>query len=355
MNEKLFHRKWAGIDSWKQDYGQGMEHRGPDGMSWYDLSVNVNSIPCQTDTAIIVTSWAGQLKWLSATLKSYRETGAFVILAYDNPFYPWMDLNPSNMVRTMPNQKHYILANSIVHKHITADADKRNGWFWDVRYAQGILKNLPNIKYVYVTNGDCMLEKPEGFKDLIELLGDAEFMAGQETGGNVFHTADMLFKAEAFHKVFDWMAGKFRVPVIGSLSPEGTLADAVRKLGVRFKSLPQQPLDKDGTVDMYCRYGQDSTIKQLIGFRNLFAEYEVAGNEGRDMMFLKPFVDNFNDWLYWSGEEKETVCRYWETGDRRYLFQFWSRWEESDYNRTYYRLEDYGPEPIYDTAKNITM
>lgn len=351
MNEQKLARMAAGIEPWASDYGQGMEYREADGMSWYDLSVNLNSIPCQTKLAIIVTCWQGQLKWLKSVLRSYRMTGAFVIMAYDNPFYPWQrQRDLSQMARVMPNPEHYLLANSVVHKHITYDADKRNGWFWDVRYAQGIVKQFKNIEHVYVTNGDCICEKPEGFKALIELLGDAEFMAGQETGGNVFHTADMLFKVDAFHRVFDYMAEMFRVPVIGSRSPEGSLAEAIHKLEIKFKSAPLQPFDTDGTVDMYTRYGQPSTFSQLLGFKNLFAEYETAGNQGRSMMYLKPYVDNYMDWLYWSGEERETICQYWATGDRRHLMRFWDRWEDSDYNRLYYPLEHYGKEPIYETT-----
>jgi len=346
MNEAKLHRLVAGIDPWKENFGHGMEFRGADGQSWYDLSINCNSIPCQSSMAIVLTSWFGQLKWLKAVLTQYRLSGAFVILAYDNPFYAWCDRNPHEMYRCMPNMDHYLLANSVVHKHITYDADKRNGWFWDVRYAQGVIKQFSNIKHVYITNGDCICEKPEGFKDIIALMGDSEVMAGQSRDGLV-HTADVMFTAEAFHKVFDYMAEMFRVPVIGSRSPEGSMFEAISAMGVKLKHAPQQPLDTDGTVDCYSRYDQESTWKALLGYMNLYAIQETAWNLGTEPLDRK-YVDNYMDWLYFAGDEKETICQYWDTGDRRHLFRWWDRGEDSWYNRLYLPLEAYGKEPILD-------
>lgn len=346
MNENKLLRMAAGIEPWIENFGQGMEARGKDGMSWYDLSINLNSYPCQTDLAIIVTAWAGQLKWLRSVLAEYRLSGAFVVLAYDNPFYPWDGRNPVEFSRVMLNEWHYLLAHAVVHKHITYDASKRNGWFWDVRYAQGIIKQFPNVKYVYVTNGDCICEKPDGFKNLIDLLGDDEVMSGQSREGLV-HTADVIFKVEAFNKIFDYMYKMFRVPVIGSRSPEGSLWEAIVNCGVKLKHAPAQPLDLDGTIDCYSRRDQPSTWKDVLGYKNLFSIQETAWNEG-GMPVDRKYVDDFMDWIYFAGDERETICKYWETKDRRYLYKWWDCGEDSWYNRIYYPLEHYGKEPIYE-------
>jgi len=351
MDEDKFHRLLAGLDRWQEDFGAGMETRGKDDLSWYDLSVNANSLPCTTDTAIVVTAWQGQLKWLKAVLTGYRKTGAFVILAYDNPFYPWMAYSSANIIRCLPNQQHYILANSMVMKHITYDSDKRNGWFWSVRYAQGVIKSFPNIKQVYVTNGDCIFEKPEGMPQLVKLLDDCDVISGQNTASSI-HTANVLFNIDAFNEIVDYMTKMMTVPVIGSRSPEGNLKEAIDVLGVKMGIAPVQPQDKDGTIDPYARYGPDSTWRQLVGFRNLFAEYETCGNEGLEVGYLSPYVDDYQDHCYWGGEERTTVCPYWKTKDRRYLMKWWDQWEDSDYNRLYYPIEHYGKEPIYGVDKS---
>ena len=347
MNEQKLGRMLAGIEPWHENFGSGMEYRGSDGQSWYDLSVNANSLPCDAKIAVVVTAWFGQLKWLSKTLESYRRAGYYVVLAYDNPFYPWMPVSEAETIRCLPNMRHFLLANSVVFKHITYDADKRNGWFWDVRYAQGILRQFKNLEHVYVTNGDCVLERPEGLGDIIKLLGDGDLMSGQQTESTI-HTAAVLYKIDAFHKIVDRMATVMETPIIGAHSAEILLREAVLANRLVAVPAPKQPLDpSDGTTDMYARYGQSSTWRDVLGFRNLFAEYETLGNEGKDVGYLRDYADLSFDCIYWSGGERETVCQYWKTGDLRYLWQWQAAWEDSDYNRLFYPLEHYGKEPIY--------
>lgn len=346
MNKEKLSLMSAGLLPWAQNYGQGMERRGPDDLSWYDLSINLNSAPYEPDTVIILTAWMGQLKWLKAALEGYRKSGAFVILAYDNPFYAWQPLNQQEILRCMPNMTHYLLANAVVMKHVTYDADKRNGWFWSVRYAQGLVKQFKNFKYVFVTNGDCIWDRPEGLPAVKDLLGDYDLISGQ-SNDNVVHTASVIYKVEAFHKIFDYMAEIMRVPIIGSHGPEVMLREAISDLGLKLLHAPKQPLDpSDGSVDMYARYDQDSTWKDLLGFKNLFAIYETQGNEGKEPLDKK-YVDLSMGAVYFGGEEWETICQYWITLDRRYLYKFWDQWEDSDYNRLYYPIEYYGKEPIY--------
>lgn len=345
-DQEKVERKWAGLEPWAENFDSGMERRGVDGYSWYDLSL-LNALPAEKDVAIIVTAWSGQLKWLESTLRAYRETGAFVILAYDQHFFPWARPTEVDTLRSMPNHRHYQLASAVVYKHLTGDAAKRNGWFWSVRYAQGILKSFPNIKKVYVTNGDCLFQKPEGFPELLKLVDGHDLISGQARPGGKIHTANVLFQRAAFDAVFDYIYELMRVPVIASRSPEGNLLEAVTRLKLDCAIPEIVPLDTDGTVDDYCRYGQDSTWKQIVGFRNIFAEYEQAANDGLELDWLKPYSDPFMDWIYWSGEERAFICKYWETGDRRYLYQFWDAGEPSDYDRLYYKLEHYGKEPIY--------
>ena len=348
MNREKLERMIAGIESWKDNFGEGMENRGVDGASWYDLSL-LNALPCEKKICIVVTAWSGQLKWLKNVLTQYRLSGAFVLLSYDNPFYAWVPPNEYEVSRSMPNQQHYLLANAFVSKHITYDCDKRNGWFWNVRYAQGVLKSFPNIEYVYITNGDCVCENPKGFEDVIKLLGDDDLIAGQ-SNDSIIHTATMFMKIEAFNKVTDYMYNIMRVPVIGSRSPEVMVREAVNSLGIRVKHCPKQPLDRsDGSVDMYARYDQESTWKELLGFKNLFAIQETKGNEGREPLDKK-YIDDYLDYIYFSGEEHDSVCKFYKTGDRRYLYMWLDRWEDSDYNRIYSPLDYWSKEPVYDRA-----
>ena len=323
--------------------------------TWNDSYMNINDYPHHTDTAIIVTSWCGQLRWLKAALESYRRSGAYVILSYDILFNVWDgDLEADNKFFTMlPRPLHHLLAHSVVFKHKTYDADKRTGWFWDVKYAQGIINMFPNIKYVYCTNGDCIIEKPDGFPKLIEILGDGDLMSGQTQNG-LIHTADVLYKKEAFNKIVDYMTDRCKVTVIGGQSPEMLLRDAVNVLKLKETVAPKQPIDaRDGvSVDFYGTQNADSTWKEVLGFRNLYGEHEYRENNALEPL-PKEYADSFHNWLYYPSHERETICKYYETGDRRYIYQHWDAGDDSWYNRLYYPLDHYSKTPIYAIDTNF--
>lgn len=326
--------------------GSGVDDRKHGEYSWGDLFMNVNDQPFNTDLAIVVTGWAGQLGWLKSTLTSYRETGAFVILAFDNSAYIWDQIDdPEYILSKIPRPIHTLLTHAFVMKHKTYDADKRIGWFWNFRYAISIAEKFPNIKYVYCTNGDCICERPEGFKEVIEMLGDGDFISGQSQPGGTIHTACIMMKVEAAKKIMEYMTERMRYTVIGAQSPEGMLRDAVDILKLKEVFAPVQPRTPDGEIDWYCTTYADSTWKNVLGFRNLYSEQEHRINNRMELLHPKYF-DNFQNWIYFNPAEREMMCKYYETLDRRWLHMWWDRNCNSCEERVYHPLEHYGAEPI---------
>lgn len=318
--------------------------------NWTDLAINYNSRPCEMDTAIICTAWFGQRPFLKYTLRSLRMTGKFVICAYDPPVSPWSHSN--EYLVNMPSFDMFLLAHCWVHKHITFDSPKRVGWFWDVRYAQGIISSFPNIEYVFTVNGDCPWEKPEGVNDLIAFLEDSDVMAVTAEPHKI-HTCAVLFRKEAFNKIVDYMYEYHKTAIPGSYSPEGIFTEAIRQLGLKEKVVPKQPLEPgDGTVDHYSRYNQPNTWNDIVGYRNIGAEFLTAvidGLEPPDPKFLdlRFFDDVFSQY-------NQHLLKYYETGDRRYLYMCWDYNEDSWYDRLHYPLEYYGKEPIIKEGNKIS-
>ena len=71
MNKELqeLDAKFSGVMPYRFDrISNNVENRRDAEYSWPDVYFNQNDAPLNTDTAIIVTSWAGQLGWLKATL-----------------------------------------------------------------------------------------------------------------------------------------------------------------------------------------------------------------------------------------------------------------------------------------------
>jgi len=326
-------KQLAGISPWKGE------------LNFTDLSINFNSVPFDSDTAIIVTSFKGHLPFLEATLKNYRLTGKFVICSYDPPFRGWGE-NTDNQY-SLPNPRMFLLAHAWCFKHITYDADKRNGWFWDVKYASGIVSMFPNFKYVFTVNGDCLWEKPNGVDKIIEILGDGDLMSSSSCDV-VTHTCSVIYKIDAFRKIIDYMTDIMEKPVVGSHSPECMLRDAIRELGLKEVKAPKQPMDpwNPSVIDHYNRYKQECTWREVLGFRNLTAEQQTASVERRPPVEKELCDWRTGDGAYLNSHERATLYHYYRTGDKRWLYAWWDQGEESWWDRKYMPIEYYGDKPI---------
>jgi hypothetical protein len=308
--------------------------------NYTDLMFNMNSIPYKTDTAIIVTAWLEQLPYMKATLTNYRLTDKFIICAYDPPFSPWDKIG--SLDKLLPSRDIWLLPHTWVFKHITYDNSKRNGWFWSVKYAQGIVRQFANIKYIFHVNADCIWEKPEGVDDLIKLITNGDFMAISRERETI-HTCAILYRAEVFHAVFDKMVERYSTPVMGSWSPEKTLYETIQQVGAKEIVAPKQPQEPDGSgVDHYTRFNQESTWKDIVGYRNLAAEMGTCLIDAKEPINIEYFDTRYSYLLCTSN----ILMKYYETRDRRWLYKLWDSNEDSWYNRVNYPIEYYGEKPI---------
>jgi hypothetical protein len=283
----------------------------------------------------------------------YRLTGKFVICAYDNLFKAWEhDRGERDMKVLMPRRVHFQLAHCFVFKHPTYSMDKRFGSLWDMKYAQCIANSF-NFKYIFLNTTDCVFDKPEGVDKIIEILGDGDLMSvsssssGLSTGS--VHSNSVIFKIDAFNKVMDYMMEHFEVPIIGHgcKNTDVMLSEAIVYHKLKETVAPKQPIyHKDGSVDHYCCYGQPSTWKDTLGFHNLFAEWITASEEDLEPP-AKKYIDDYEDYCYFDEGDKNYICKYYKTGDRRYLYKWWDIYRLPENKRKSVPLEHYGKEPIY--------
>lgn len=327
----------------------GIEPWGDSKVNWVGLGLNFNSSPCESNVAIIVTAWYGQMMWLRTTLANYRLSGAFVVCAYDQPFK--IGIGDTEVGKYIPPPYIWILPHMWVVKHATYDADKRNGWFWDVIHAAATVNQFENFKYVFTVNGDCIWEKPQNMHQLIEMMGEGDLMSVSSTSPPstpVIHTCAVLYKRQAFQAIVKYFIKQMRTPVIGARSPEDILIEAIEKCSLKEVKVPKQPMELDNSsVDHYSRYSQNSTWKEVVGYRNLGAEHITAGIERVEPVEPKYLdVEHANE--YFSGHERETLLNFYKTGDRRYLYMYWDQGEDSWYDRVYHPLEHYGDSPIFE-------
>jgi len=294
----------------------------------------------KTDTAIIVTSYVGHLIFLKNTLQKYKETGKYVICSYDRH----NDIVPNDIMN---------IPDAWVFKHETFGAEKRNGWLWDIVYAAGIINIFPNIKYIFTVNGDCIWETPQNIDDIIKLLGDNDIMSAS-SGGGMIHTCNVIWKRGCFLLFIDNLRKKLNNNIPESYSPEVLLRDYAKEMGIKNKVVSKQPLYPknhfyEGKVDHYSAYNQDSTWKEILGYRNLGAEHKASCLEHLEPV-EKKYIDLRNNGQFFSKHEGSSLYQYYNTGDRRWLYMYYDQGEDSFFNRRYFPLEYYGNKVLHDDS-----
>lgn len=302
----------------------------------------------QSNMAIIVTSFDGHMMFLKKTLAQYRLSKKYVICSFDKHH------------RDIPDDV-FNIPHSWTFKHKTHGAEKRNGWLWNIMYSAGIINLFSNFEYVFSVNGDCIWDNPEGVEDIIELLGDNDIMASSSNG--IIHSCSMIFRREAFLDFVSYIRYKLERNPPESFSPEVLLRDWAkefrtelrRKIKVKVPPLMAMYPEKHkhaGAIDHYSAYHQDSTWKQLLGYRNLGGEHKWSCLE-----HLEPVPRRYFDLRpeFFSKHEQETLLPFYQTRDRRWLYKYWAEGEDSYWNRRYYPIEYYGTNPLYDDSMRKTL
>jgi hypothetical protein len=285
-----------------------------------------NNFPMHAKIGMVFTCYFDHLRFMEYALRQYRKIeNMFIVGAYDarhmNPDAP--DKNKWKL----PFPEIFYLAHMWVFKHYTwSGFHKRNGWNWSHMYASSILKSFDNIEYIFTSNGDCTWERPEGVYELIDILGDNDFMSGQSyvrhTDNFVFqHTCTAIFKRDAYFNFIQFMAEELAKSDTAGVSPESLLQRWLREKNIKYIHAPIQPTYPNGDHDMYCEAGGESTWRNTIGFRNLNAESAYRCHTRQPPLDQK-YYDLREPQTYWGDHDKNTLHKYFITGDKRFI-QMW--------------------------------
>jgi hypothetical protein len=311
-----------------------------------DEKFHLNNPLVNSNMAIIVTSYHGHSMFLKYTLEKYMESGKYVICSYDS--YGKSDI-PSDIWK---------IPHSWVFKHETYGAGKRNGWLWDIVYGSGIVNQFSNFEYVFTTNSDCVWDKPKAIEYLCHIMGDADIMSASSNG--TIHTCNVIWKRDCFLDFVSHIRMKLKDNIPASYSPEVLLRDWAKgftKLGMKIniKTAPIQPIYPDNhtyasAVDHYSSYNQESTWKNILGYRNLGGEHKASCIEHLEPV-PKKYIDLRNGGEFLSTHERQTLFFYYISGDRRYLYKYWAEGEDSYWNRRYYPIKYYGEKSLLDDSR----
>jgi len=295
----------------------------------------------ETDTVIIVPAYDGQLMFLKYVLKQYKKTGKYVICSYDRH----TEIPPIDILD---------IPDAWVWKHKTYGAEKRLGWLWDVVYAAGIAESFQNIDHIVTGNGDCAWDKPDGIQQLIDQKGEFDILSA--SSDSTIHTCNVIWSRPCFLSFVEHIKHKLMKNKPEGYSPEVLLRDFITEESMfRHMPTPKNPMYPEkhfygGRVDHYSSYYQDSTFKEVVGYRNLGGEFKTICQE-----HLKPlsreYFDLRENGKFLTKHEQDTIYKYYTTGDYRWLYMYYDQGEDSFFNRRYFPLEYYGDEPLEDDSK----
>lgn len=263
---------------------------------------------------IVLTAHQGGLPFIRRSVESWSSLGYWVTLAYDNfvdPTSPECDYN-----RFMPPAEVLKKVDYFMLPHYQTWGGPSYPYCWLLRMAAG---SMSHFEYVVVANGDCLLEKPEGFPALLDLMGDADFMSAgpvleREIGTLAFIIKGKHLPALAAHLV-DHMVPfeEYEKSTADFGNTEGRMAVAVRDLGLKQKIVEKMPLSDQFHIPM-------GTWYELVGIRHIHGEFNHAYRYRK----IPPPLKHLDE-KYLNAHDLNHLKKYEETGDPAVLETWWAK------------------------------
>jgi hypothetical protein len=264
------------------------------------------------DVLVLLISHPAGRCYLTGSLKSHLKLGYWIAVAYDNYFHPGMDVSWDSI---MPARDQMEMVDSIFMSHYQTWGGVSYPFMWLLRIAAGFALNF---KYVYCINGDCIIEKPEGFPKMLETLGDADILSSGPALEREIGTAGLLMRSEAFFKVAKHMVDhvvpfeEYEKSTQDFGNTEGRLAVAVRDLGLK-QVIVAPPFN-----EQFHKPGIGFWA-ETIGFRHIHGEHNYAHR----YKAIPPHHDYFDK--RFMGDEYNSIRSYHETGDMKILENWWQK------------------------------
>jgi len=222
---------------------------------------------------VLLTSHPGNRPFLKASLESHKKLGFWTTLVYDNYFDP--NNQQISYEQCMPKRDVYDMVDTFLIPHHQTWGGVLYPYFWLLYFG---VHTMGSFEYIFCSNGDCILEKPEGFPKIMEMLGDGDIMGcGYENnnGRELFNTTSFIAKTSAIQKIMihfrDHLIGidKYEKYAERLGNTEGRFAIAIKELGLKIKKVPKNPVNTQVNKP-------GGTWYDILGFRHIHGEWNNA-------------------------------------------------------------------------------
>lgn len=268
---------------------------------------------------ILITGHQSNRPYMKACIESHAQLGLWITLAYDNFVNPeWNNEEFDSQLWTkyMPPKDVMDKVDMFLMPHHQVWGGVLYPYFWLIWYGACAMKNF---EYIYCTNSDFVIENPQGFQQLFDLIGDADVMTcGHDEPGKYANTAGFIIKSSAFLDVVRHFQQHF-VPFENYEKHTATIGNAEGRFGKAIHDLGLKQKIVDPPADDMLRIPGQGTWFQLLGFRHIHSEHNYAYRNRGIPPHYKYLDQRF------MGGEYNLIKEYWDTGNTSILENWWAK------------------------------
>jgi len=261
---------------------------------------------------ILIASYSGQRAYLKACVETHSKLGYVIALAYDNYIDPKCDTIDHNFF--MPDKEILDKVDLFMLPHHQTWKDVNYPYFWQLKWGASALQQF---EYIYCLNGDFILEKPEGFEELLSIIEDGDFMSCGPDYDDEVSSGAFIVKSKAFLLIVQYMQDHF-IPFdnyekyIHMGGAEGRIQAAIKYYGLKRVDVP-----KPNVWD--CNYSSQGTWYDLVGLRHIHGELDYAFKKE----LIPPHYKYLEEKYLLSIYNYKLVKEYWDTSDIKVLENWW--------------------------------
>jgi hypothetical protein len=268
----------------------------------------------QLPIGVLLTAHPGGRSYLKASIETHRKLGYWITLAYDNYFDP--EVNEFRYDQFMPAMDVLHMVDTFIMPHHQTWGGVLYPYFWLMKFG---LQAMKSFDYIYCANGDCILEKPEGFEQMLDMLGDGDIIGSSWERGHIFGTAAIIAKSEALLAIMEHVE-KYFIPYdnyekytqdLGNC--EARFGKAILDLGLKNVTVPENPYNEQLHKPGY------GTWYKILGFRHIHGEHNYAYR----YKGIPPKPEYFDERFI--GDEYRLIKEYWEKEDIDILKDWWAK------------------------------
>jgi len=257
------------------------------------------------DLCVIIPTHRHHRVWNKACLESVSKLGYFTIFAYDNPYFKGQ---PHDVL--LPPSDVMGMADYISMKPKTWHSGVGVPHIWNMLFAVNVAFML-GFEYVFSINGDFIMEKPQNFEKLRELMGDGD-MFPLAWNPNVPACGTAAYIAKTEHQVVFWR------DEIRTLYKN--IGNCEARLGKYYKNNNLKVVHFEPGKLSHQMPNPDSTWYRTVGLRHLHAEHKI-----RRWGELDPIERKYFDERYLTAGEKKTLLQFWMTKNKKFLKAWWGK------------------------------